>query len=253
MSEREYASDTRVNEPRATEPGHATGEGTRMDRSWLAHPLLGRDVRRTTALLSSLLALAVLFAVRRAGSAVRVEGAPLETHVIAFDGLSALLILAVTATLLVVPIGYALWNGGPGLAFVAPQVPIALGALASRSYVLDLDAAVALTTGAAGAALALYVGDVRRIEALADVDRTEALRPWRTRPIDEDVLLFVTAVAGLAFVVAVEFATTVPTYVLERFAPIAILFAIPVVVLAVYWRARFDVVRSDATRRVSDR
>lgn len=51
---------------------------------------------------------------------------------------------------------YAVWNGGPLLAFAIPFVPKAIGTLAARGWTLDQDLGIVLSAGAAAAALAVY-------------------------------------------------------------------------------------------------
>ncbi|WP_436346324.1 hypothetical protein [Natronorubrum sp. FCH18a] len=194
----------------------------------LEHPLLGLERRRTSVAIVSLLALTALFAVSYAGSAVAVGGAPLETLTTQFDTITKVLIALVTATITILPFVYAAWNGGPLLSFSMPLVPVLLVDVAAGQYVLGVDAAVALTVGAAACALALFATDVRR---------AGSLRPWRSVEIDAVHLLFVTmailvAAAGVAQFVAIQ-----PPRTLEWYAPFGVLWLVPVGIVGAYWQA----------------
>lgn len=194
----------------------------------LDHPLLGLERRRTAVALAYLSALIGLFAVSYAGANVRVNDVLLDTRSIGFDHVSTVLIVVVTATVTISPFVYAVWNGGPGLAFAAPLVPVFLGDVAAGQYVLGADTAIALTTGAAASALALYATDVRA---------TGALRP-RSTAVDEAQLLLVTVLTVVAAVGIVRFVATVPPRHLERYAPFAVCWLVPLGVVGSYWAGR---------------
>ncbi|WP_339105370.1 hypothetical protein [Haloterrigena salinisoli] len=193
----------------------------------LDHPLVGLERRRTAIAVASLAALIGLFAVSYAGATVRVDGALLDTLSLGFDHVSTVLIVAATVTITIGPFAYAIWNGGPGLAFAIPLVPIALGDLAAGQYVLGVDTAVALTTGAVGSALALYAADVRT---------ADSLRPWRTAGGPAiPRLLAVTVLTVVAAFGVVRFVAVVPPRSLERYAPFAALWLVPLGIVASYW------------------
>ncbi|ADB58932.1 hypothetical protein Htur_0031 [Haloterrigena turkmenica DSM 5511] len=193
----------------------------------LDHPLAGLERRRTTIAVAYLSALIGLFAVSYAGANVRVDDVLLDTLSLGFDHVSTVLIVAVTATVTVVPFAYAIWNGGPGLTFAIPLVPVALGDLAAGQYVLGVDTAVALTAGAAASALALYAIDVRT---------ADSLRPWRTAggPAVPRLLTVTVLTVVAAFGIA-RFVAVVPPRSLERYAPFAALWLVPFGIVASYW------------------
>lgn len=193
----------------------------------LDHPLAGLERRRTTIAVAYLSALIGLFAVSYAGANVRVDDVLLDTLSLGFDHVSTVLIVAVTATVTVVPFAYAIWNGGPGLTFAIPLVPVALGDLAAGQYVLGVDTAVALTAGAAASALALYATDVRT---------ADSLRPWRTAggPAVPRLLTVTVLTVVAAFGIA-RFVAVVPPRSLERYAPFAALWLVPFGIVASYW------------------
>lgn len=194
----------------------------------LRHSLLGRRPRRTVAALAYLGVVASLFATRYAGRVLTVHGAPLETHTVAFDTLSAVLIAVVAVTVLVAPVGYAFWNGGPLLSLSIPLVPVAVPEILAGRYVLELDWMIALTAGAAAAAVAQYGTDVRTVGTW---------RPWRSNAIDEDGLLVVTACAVGTAVIAWRFVDAAPAVVTRRYRPFATLLVAPALVVGRYWIA----------------
>ena len=194
----------------------------------LDHPLLGLERRRTGVALAYLSALIGLFAVSYAGANVRADDVLLDTLSPGFDHVSTVLIVAVTVTITIVPFVYAAWNGGPGLAVAIPLLPVVIGDVAAGQYVLGTDTAVALTTGAAASAVALYATDVRT---------TGSLRP-RSTAVDGPQLLVVTVLTVVAAVGIGRFVATVPPRSLEQYAPFAVLWLVPPAVLGGYWVQR---------------
>ncbi|MFC6765086.1 hypothetical protein, partial [Natrinema soli] len=156
----------------------------------LRHPLLGLEPRRTALAGASLLGLIATFLASYVGTKVPIGNALRTPLTFGLDTLSLLVIALVTATMLLAPLCYAVWNGGPLLSFGLPLVPVAVGDTVAGGYVLDLDLAVALTVGASAATLALLSTDVRQVGSA---------RFWRA-DVDEDRLLFVTAIATVAAV-----------------------------------------------------
>lgn len=198
----------------------------------LDHPLVGLERRRTAVALAYLAALIGLFAISCAGARIAVDGVLMDTLTVGFDHVRTILIALAVATITIAPLGYAAWNGGPALAFAAPLVPVALGDLAAGRYVLDVDTAIALTVGAAASALALYATDVRT---------TGSRRPWQsgvdrsrspTGPVAVTILTIVAAVG------VVRFAAVVPPRHLERYAPFAVCWLVPLGALGRYWVGR---------------
>lgn len=195
----------------------------------LDHPWLGLERRRTVLALAYLLGLLALFLVSVLGARVSIDGVVLDALVAGFDPLRTLSIAFVTPTILVVPLCYAAWNGGPALSFALPLVPVGVGDVAAGAYVLDLDVALALTVGASAAALALVSADARRVGSL---------RVWRSDGSGGDRLLFTSGVATVAAVGVGRFVAAAPTYVLEWYAPFAGCWVATVGVLGYYWLRR---------------
>ena len=193
----------------------------------LEHPLVGLERRRTAVAVAYLTVLVGLFAVSYAGTTVTIDGTVLDTTVPWFDTISAWLIALSTATFAIAPFVYAVWNGGPALAFAMPLVPIVLGYLAAGRYVLDLDGAIALTVGGAASALAWLATDARR---------TGSLRPWRSSGFDVTLPCFVAGATVVAAVGVGRYLLAVPPRSLEWYAPFAVLWLVPLVVVGAYCR-----------------
>ncbi|WP_247003481.1 hypothetical protein [Halosolutus gelatinilyticus] len=210
----------------------------------LENPLIGLDRRRTTIAIAYVLAVVGLFAASYAGGAVVIDGTPLDTARPSFDTISAVLIALATATMLVVPLGYAAWNGGPALSFALPLVPVLLADAATGRYVLDLDVSIALTVGAAACALAVLSTDVRR---------RGTYRPWRYRSIDENAVLFVTAATIVAGVGVRRFLVTAPAHAREWYLPYGACWLVPVGILVAYWYGLGTSVANRTGRQSPDR
>lgn len=193
----------------------------------LEHPLLGRERRRTVLAVAYLLGLIAMFCASYLATRVTIDGAFRNTLTTGSDTLSMVFIALVTPTILLVPPLYAAWNGGPGLAFALPLVPVGIGDVIAGAYVLDLDLAIGLTVGTSAAAIALVSGDVRR---------TGSLRFWRDG-VDEDRLLFVTAIAIIAAVGVGRFVDTAPSYMREWYAPLGGYWLVTAAVVGGYWVA----------------
>ncbi|WP_049924240.1 hypothetical protein [Halopiger djelfimassiliensis] len=205
----------------------------RQSRSWrddpgtvLEGPLVGVKRRRTAITIAYVAALIALFTASYAGTAITIDATQLDPLTPRFDSLSALLIALATATMVFVPLGYALWNGGPAMSVALALLPVVLGDVAAGRYVFDLDTAIALTVGASAGALALLATDVRR---------RGSIRPWRVQPVDENALLFVTATTVVAAVGVARFVVAAPEYIREWYAPAGLCWPVAIGILAVYW------------------
>lgn len=193
----------------------------------LGHPLLGLEPRRTALAGASLLGLIATVLASHVGTGLPIGDALRTPLTVGLDTLSLLVIALVTATMLLAPSCYAVWNGGPLLSFGLPLVPVAVADTVAGAYVLDLDLAVALTVGASAAALALLSADVRQVGSV---------RFWQAEHDgDEDRLLFVTAIATVAAVGVGRFVDTAPSYVLEWYAPMGPVWLVTAAVLGSYW------------------
>lgn len=191
----------------------------------LGHPLLGLEPRRTALAGASVLGLIATFLASHVGTGVPIGDAFRTPLTLGLDTLSLLVIALVAAAMLVAPVCYAVWNGGPLLSFGLPLVPVVIGDTVAGAYVLDLDLAVALTVGASAAALAVVSADVRQVGSV---------RFWRA-DTDEDQLLFVTAIAIVAAVGVGRFVGTVPSYVLEWYAPMGPVWLVTAAIVGSYW------------------
>lgn len=191
----------------------------------LDRPLLGLEPRRTALAIVYLLGLLAMFLGSYLGTRVPINDAVQSAQTTGLDTLSMIFIALVTPTILVVPLCYAIWNGGPGLSAVLPLVPIGVGDVMAGAYVLDLDIAIALTIGANAAALALVSAAVRR---------AGSLRFWRAG-VDEDGVLFVTAISIVAAVAVGRFLETAPSYMLEWYAPLEGVWFVTAVLLGGSW------------------
>ncbi|WP_312911234.1 hypothetical protein [Natronosalvus caseinilyticus] len=197
----------------------------------LDHPWLGLERRRTVAVGGYLCGLLALFLISHVGARVTIDDVVLDSLTVGFDTVRTIAIALVTPTILLIPLCYAAWNGGPALSFALPLVPVTIGDLLAGGYVLDLDVALALTVGASAAAVALVSADVRRLGSV------RVWRVWRSRETDADSdrLLFVTALAIVAAVGAGWFVAAAPTYVLEWYAPFGTLWIVVAAILGCYW------------------
>ena len=202
----------------------------------LANPLLGIRPRRTAIGIGYLFALTSLFAVSYAGSAVTVDGDPLDTVVPGFDAVSTVLILLATATITVGPLLYAAWNGGPVLSFAFPLVPLLPGYVVGGGYVLGLDGTIALTVGAAASALALLATDVRS---------ERSLRPWRYPSVDSTRVLAASVATVIAAVGVGRFLGAATSTSLAQYRPFGILWLPTLAIVGSYWYALVRTRRPD--------
>ncbi|MFC7213789.1 hypothetical protein ACFQO4_06805 [Saliphagus sp. GCM10025334] len=192
----------------------------------LDHPWLGLERRRTVAVGGYLCGLIALFLISHVGTRVTIDDVVLDSLTVGFDTVRTIAIALVTPTILLIPLCYAAWNGGPALSFTLPLVPVTIGDLLAGGYVLDLDVALALTVGASAAAVALVSADVRRLGSV---------RVWRSSEVDADRLLFVTALVVVAAVGVGRFVAAAPAYVLEWYAPFGGLWFVVAAILGFYW------------------
>ncbi|ELZ11036.1 hypothetical protein C479_09503 [Halovivax asiaticus JCM 14624] len=186
--------------------------------------LLGLTGRRTALTLRTLLVLWGLYALS-ALTRGELRSGKLQTLSPAFDALSTVLILVGLFVATLGPVGYAIWNGGPVLAFAIALAPEFVGELLALRWVLDLDLAVSLTTGAAGAAAALAVTVVRTCRSHPD----EPL----SMPSQQHVLAVGIIVAGSAGAVT-RFALQAPTRVLSAYRPFALYWLVPLAVVGLF-------------------
>lgn len=120
--------------------------------TYLAHPLLGIEPRRTAVALSYLLIGSFAIQVSGARAVLFAYTGPHLPGVV--DQLSGGTILLTMAATFLFAIAYPLWNGGPLLAIAIPLMAPLSGAVSAGTIALDVDMTLALATGALGAAIA---------------------------------------------------------------------------------------------------
>ncbi|WP_135820804.1 hypothetical protein [Halostella litorea] len=129
--------------------------------------LLGVSPRRTLVGVAYLVCLSAFVAMSAAAARATVGGVRLLTLTPAFDTLYWALIVVVVLSTFVVPLAYALFNGGPALAFLTAVAPEAVVyAMTGRLY-LTPDLVLGLVFGALAAAVALYVTAYREYGSLS--------------------------------------------------------------------------------------
>lgn len=234
------ASDRPLEEgrERAARADHEeSGDAPDSIASILDHPMLGRRPRRTGAAIGYLAVLVAVFLVDVVGASIALPRTSPATFTATFDATAAVFIVVATLSITVVPLVYAVWNGGPALALSIAVAPVVLAAVAAEQVVLGLDTAIALTVGAAASVLAVFANDVQE---------RGSFRPWRRLEADAadgtNRLPFVTVVSVVALVGAVRFVRSVPSYVLEWYAPFGLLWLVPLALLPTYWNARIRTV-----------
>ncbi|WP_254864600.1 hypothetical protein [Halovivax gelatinilyticus] len=193
-------------------------------QSVVHHPLFGVHPRRTVAAVATIVGLAALnlasLYVSGAGPGERVQSlGP------AFDSFTAFVIVVSLLVVAVGPLAYACWNGGPALSFVFALVPWLVGETLAFRWVLDVDLAVSLTTGVAGAALALVVGEIRR---------TGSMRPWRARSPPTPVALFVGCATVGSFALVGRFLASAPGGQTDAYLPFAVYWVVTLAVAGAY-------------------
>ncbi|AGB14723.1 hypothetical protein Halru_0071 [Halovivax ruber XH-70] len=223
MSDESVGSAGEPSEEPSTPDASAIGR-TGSTRLGFDRSLFGLEERRTALTLRTLLALWGLYALS-ALTRGELRGGTLQTLSPTFDALSTVLILVGLFVATLGPIGYAIWNGGPILAFAIALAPELVGELFAFRWTLDLDLAVSLTTGAAGAAAALAVTGVR-------TRRSQPGEPL-SMPSRQHVLAVGIVVAGSAGAVT-RFALQAPTRVLSAYRPFALYWLVPLAVGALF-------------------
>ena len=154
----------------------------------LSSLLFGVSRCRTLVGVVYLSGLVALVAMSAAAARASVAGVRVVTMTPAFDTLYWAIIVVVVLSTFVVPLAYALFNGGPALAFCIAVAPEFVVYAATGSLYLTPDLALGLVFGALASALALYATDYRVHGTLSP----------GTRPALDDVLLFATAATLVA-------------------------------------------------------
>jgi hypothetical protein len=134
--------------------------------SLLAHPLVGEHRRRSAVGLAFLGTVVSMTVVSSWLSGAVVRSVRLETLTVAIDEFRAFIIVLVLASQ-ALGVGYALWNGGPALAFSIPVVPLLVAGGLAGGMALETDLAVALGAGATGATVAVATTTVRYADGFA--------------------------------------------------------------------------------------
>ena len=127
--------------------------------SFLRRPLFGVDPRLTALAIGYGFALSVLVGVSGWRRKLFLSDGTMPPAV---DFFSWLVILLAVLTTTLVPLGYALWNGGPATAlFLALAAHLSAG-LVSGQLVADVDFTIALAVGALAATVAVFREAVHR-------------------------------------------------------------------------------------------
>ncbi|PSQ47918.1 hypothetical protein BRD19_08145 [Halobacteriales archaeon SW_7_65_23] len=126
----------------------------RIDQSDLA-ALFGRVRWRTAVGGASLVVAALLVVVALVAPQWLFKGEANAGLVPLFDGFVGVAIVLVGLST-VAGVGYGLWNGGPVLAYAMPTLPWLIGGATAGGSALTVDAALALSGGAAAATASTY-------------------------------------------------------------------------------------------------
>lgn len=164
----------------------SSGSAESSHGSW--DRLLGIHPRRTA--LAALALGAVLAAQSASAVAPRIVGHErIPSMAPAADGLSAVLIVATMLLVLVGPLAYAAWNGGPAGAAILGLAPILTWELVATRWALDVDLVIALCAAAGGVGLAVYAGESRILGTW---------RPWKSRRPPWEAVVFAAVFLALA-------------------------------------------------------
>ncbi|WP_154660589.1 hypothetical protein [Halopiger goleimassiliensis] len=162
--------------------------------------------------------------------------------VIVHDEIRALAIAAAVLYMLVAPVAYALTNGGPVMAATLGIAPLAVAALGAGQVALTTDFAVALLTGATGAALATVVPAARRGEGW--------LPSWSASY--ENGLLVATGTTVIAVVAVATLASEPVAHPFRRHVPaLVVATLVPTGLVAVGWVGWYRT-RPNASRRTEE-
>lgn len=184
---------------------------------WLVHPLIGR-YRALSALAvgyTVVVVLATIVAIVLYAGAVEIIPG---WYVRFVDGFTGGLIIAVVLSATVLPILYALVNGGPLMAAAIALTPFVTASLVKLEYTLTNDLVVALTGAALGATVAVTVEWYRRAR------RTSAIAPDRAAI---DGLLVASGLSALGFVAIWRFDQSAPSDIVATIDPAHWLIVVP--------------------------
>lgn len=225
-----------MSERRDGETGLQTGgKRERIER------LCGRRRHRTVAGGFALAALAGLVLGSVWLPEVALTGEATYHRVDAVDTVIAVGIIGVLAS---IGVGflYAVWNGGPLLAFAIPVLPEMLGTVASGGRTVDQDLAILLTAGAAAATLAVYSGGYHQTGT------------WRPTPYPGivDGLTLTTPLLALSMGVLLELQAAAGPHVAESLLLAWSLWTPATVLALVGWAACFRAVGETGRTRSGD-
>ena len=194
--------------------------------------LLGVSRRRTLVGVAYLFGLIGLVATSAAAARASVAGVRVVTVTPAFDALYWALIVIVVLSTFVVPLAYALFNGGPALAFAIAVAPETVVYAATGSLYLTPDLALGLVFGALGAVGALYVTAYRSHGSLAP----------GARPALDGALLFATAASLVAAAALARLYAGGPSAMAARTEPLGYAIVPALALVARCWvdRLRLD-------------
>jgi hypothetical protein len=190
--------------------------------------LLGVTPSRTLVGVGYLVVLAVVVTTSTVAARSTVSGVPIVTLTPAFNSLFWALIVLVVLSTFAVPVGYALFNGGPALAFLIAVAPELVVLVTTGMLHLTPDFALGLAFGAFAAALAVYVTGYRVHGSLSPGSHADL----------DDAVLFATAVTVVAVVGLARLYVEGPASMAVRTEPYGVV--VPTVGMVAHcWLTRF--------------
>ncbi len=190
--------------------------------------LLGDTRLRTLVGIGYLVVLTAVVVASTLSTRTTVAGAPIATLSPAFDTLFWALIILVVLSTFVVPIVYALFNGGPVIAFLIAVAPELVVYVTTGTLHLTPDFTLGLVFGAFAAVLAVYVSAYRSYGSLSPGSHADL----------DDALLFSTAVAVVGTVALARLYVEGPSSMAARTEPYGVVVVPTVAMIAYGWMMR---------------
>jgi len=191
--------------------------------------LFGVSLSRTLVGVGYLVVLAVVVTTSTVAARSTVSGVPIATLTPAFNSLFWVLIVLVVLSTFLIPVVYALFNGGPVLAFLIAVAPELVVFVATGTLHLTADFALGLAFGAFAAALAVYVTGYRVHGSLSPRSHADL----------DDAVLFATAVTVVAVVGFARLYVEGPASMAVRTEPYGLVVVPTVGMVAHCWLTRF--------------
>lgn len=190
--------------------------------------LLGVSRLRTLVGIGYLIVLALLVTTSTVAARATVAGVPVATLTPAFNSLFWALIVLVVLSTFAVPVAYALFNGGPALAYLIAVAPELVVYATTGTLRLTPDFALGLAYGAFAAVLAVYVTGYRSQGSLSP----------GARAATDDGVLFATAVTVVAVVGLSRLYVGGPASMAARTEPYGFVVVPTVAMVAHCWLTR---------------